>query len=87
MRLSKVHERGNMYHRKVRITVNIDDDSLLLVKKYMKTRRVNLGKALSELVRQGLNASPPTRRVNGLLVFDFKKERTRVTTKKIRDLL
>lgn len=45
-----------MYHRKMRITINIDD-SLLLVKKYMKTWKVRLGEALSELVRQGLNAS------------------------------
>ena len=68
----------------MRITVNIDDDSLLLVKKYMKTRQVRLGEALSELVRQGLNASLPTRRVNGLLVFDLKKGSPRVTTKKVR---
>jgi hypothetical protein len=46
-----------------------------------------LGKALSELVRRGLNSSVPTRRVNGLLIFDPKNESPRVTTKKVRDLL
>lgn len=71
----------------MRITVNIDDDSLLLVKKYMKTRRMRLGEALSELVRQGLKASLPTRRINGLLVFDPEKESPRVITKKVRGLL
>jgi hypothetical protein len=76
-----------MYHRKMQITVNIDDDSPLLVKKYMKMRQLRLGEALSELVRQGMNAPIPTRRVNGLLVFDPKKGSPRVTTKKVLSLL
>jgi len=71
----------------MRITVDIDDDTLLLVKKYMEAWRVPLGKALSGLVRQGLNSSVPTPRVNGLLIFDPKNESPRVTTKKVRDLL
>jgi hypothetical protein len=71
----------------MRITVDIDDDTILLVKKYMKAWRMPLGKALSGLVRQGLNSSVPTRRVNGLLIFDPKKEFPRVTTKKVLSLL
>ena len=74
-------------HLEMRITVEIDDDTLLVVKKYMKAWRMPLGKALSELVRRGLNSSVPTRRVNGLLIFDPKNESPRVTTKKVRDLL
>jgi hypothetical protein len=57
----------------MRITVDIDDDTLLLVKKYMKAWRMPLGNALSGLVRQGLNSSVPTRRVNGLLIFDSEE--------------
>jgi len=71
----------------MRITVDIDDDTILLVKKYMKAWRMPLGKALSGLVRQGLNSSVPTRRVNGLLIFDPKKGSPRVTTKKVLSLL
>lgn len=71
----------------MRITVSIDDDSLLLVSKYMKIRQVRLGKALSELVRQALDVPLPMRRVNGLLVFDLGKGSPRVTTKKVRSLL
>jgi hypothetical protein len=71
----------------MRITVDIDDDTLLLVKKYMKAWRMPLGKALSGLVRQGLNSSVPTRRFNGLLIFDPKKGSPRVTTKKVLSLL
>jgi hypothetical protein len=76
-----------MYHRNMRITVSIDDDSLLLVRKSMKIRQVRLGKALSELVRQALNEPLPTRRVNGLFVFDPGRASPRVTTKKVRSLL
>jgi hypothetical protein len=76
-----------MYHRNMRITVSIDDDSLLLVRKSMKIRQVRLGKALSELVRQALNEPLPTRRVNGLHVVDLGKGSPRVTTKKVRSLL
>lgn len=76
-----------MYHRKMRITVNIDDDSLHLVKKYMKMRQMRLGEALSELIRQGMNAPIPTRRVNGLLVVDPKKGSPRMTTEKVLNLL
>jgi hypothetical protein len=76
-----------MYHRNMRITVSIDDESLRLVRKYMKARGVRLGKALSELVRQALNEPLPTRRVNGLLVFDPGRASPRVTTKKVLSLL
>jgi hypothetical protein len=71
----------------MRITVDSDDDTLLLFKKYMKAWRMPLGKALSGLVRQGLNTSVPTRRVNGLLIFDPKNESPKVTAQKVRDLL
>ena len=53
----------------------------------MKARGVRLGKALSELIRQALNEPLPTRRVNGLFVFDPGKSSRRVTTKKVRSLL
>jgi len=76
-----------MYHWNMRITASIDEESFRLVKKYMKARGVRLGKALSELVRQALNEPLPTRRVNGLLVFDPGRAFSRVTTKKVRSLL
>lgn len=71
----------------MRITANIHDDTIRLVKEYMKARKMRLGKALSGLIRKGLRASPPTRYVNGLLIFDPEKGSPRVTTKKVRDLL
>jgi hypothetical protein len=76
-----------MYHWNMRITASIDEESFRLVKKYMKARGVRLGKALSELIRQALNEPLPTRRVNGLFVFDPGKSSRRVTTKKVRSLL
>lgn len=71
----------------MRITANIDADAFLLVHNYMRARRVRLGKALSELVRKGIDAPRPTRRVNGLLVVDLRKDSPRVTTRQVRNLL
>jgi hypothetical protein len=71
----------------MRITFNIDEQSLLLVKKYMKDRHLRFDKAISELVRRGANTPPPVRLVNGLLVFDLERGSQRVTTKQVRNLL
>jgi hypothetical protein len=71
----------------MRITLNLDDGVLILVKQYANAQGVGVSKALSELARKGLNAPCPTRRVNGLRVFDPGKDSPRVTTKQLRDLL
>jgi len=70
----------------MRTTVNLDDDVLPLVKQYARSRAVGLGKAVSELVRRGINASRPTRKVNGLHVFDLPADSPRVTTEDVLKL-
>jgi hypothetical protein len=70
----------------MRTTINLDDDVALIVKQYAENRALALGKAVSELVRRGFNASRPTRTVNGLLVFDLPPDSPRVTTSKVREL-
>lgn len=70
----------------MRTTINLDDDVAAIVKKYAESRALALGKAISELVRRGLNASRPTRTVNGLLVVDLPPDSPRVTTSKVREL-
>jgi hypothetical protein len=52
----------------MRTTINIDDDVLPAVKKYADSRSVALGKAVSDLVRRGLNTPVPTKVVNGVHV-------------------
>jgi hypothetical protein len=70
----------------MRTTINLDDDVLPLVKEYAESRSVGMGKALSELVRRGINAPRPTRLVNGLQVFDLPPDSPPVTTKAVRKL-
>jgi hypothetical protein len=70
----------------VRTTINLDDDAASIVKQYAESRALALGKAISELVRRGINASHPTRTVNGLLVVDLPSDSPRVTTSKVREL-
>lgn len=71
----------------MRTTVNLDDDVLELAKNYAQNRSVAIGKALSELVRRGLDAPPKTRTVNGLVVFDLPKSGERITSAKVKKLL
>ena len=52
----------------MRTTINLEDDVLQDVKKYADSRSVALGKAVSDLVRRGLNTPVPTRVVNGVHV-------------------
>jgi hypothetical protein len=52
----------------VRTTINLDDDVLRQAKEYADSRSVALGKAVSDLVRRGLNTPVETKIVNGLQV-------------------
>jgi len=54
----------------MRLTFTLDDDLFRLVKAYAEGRSLTMGKAVSELVRRGLNEHVRTRVVNGLVVFD-----------------
>lgn len=53
----------------MRTTLNLDDDVLEKVKEYADSRSVALGRAASDLIRQGLAAPIQTRIVNGLHVL------------------
>jgi len=70
----------------MRTTINLDDDVVAAVKQFAENRALGLGKAVSELVRRGINASRPTRTVNGLLVFDLPSDSPRVTSNLVREL-
>jgi hypothetical protein len=70
----------------MRTTLNIDDDVLQAVKSYAGSRSMPLCEAVSLLVRRGLSIPCPTRRVNGLLVFDPPAGRPPVTSKRVQEL-
>jgi hypothetical protein len=70
----------------MRTTLNLDDEVLREVKTYAVNRSIPLGEAVSLLVRRGLSIPCPTRRVNGLLVFDPPGEIPPVSTAHVRRL-
>jgi len=72
--------------REVRTTINLDDDLVPTVKQYAESRSIPVGKAVSELVRKGINAFPRTRTVNGLQVIDLSENSSRVSAEHVRGL-
>lgn len=70
----------------MRTTLSLDDDVFELAKQYAEARSLALGKALSELVRRGINSPPKTREVNGLVVFDLPEHSPMVTTEHVKKL-
>ena len=70
----------------MRTTLSIDDDVLRDVKLYADSREIALGKAVSELVRRGLQAPLQTRIVNGFHVVDLPPGSPTVTTERVRKL-
>ena len=70
----------------MRTTLNLDDDVFQLVKTYAENRSLAMGKALSELVRRGLNAPVKKRVVNGLVIFDVPADSEPVTSELVKRL-
>jgi hypothetical protein len=70
----------------MRTTISLDDDVFQVVKNYAEARSVGMGKALSELVRRGLEAPVKTRMVNGLVVFDIPEGSGRVSAERVKEL-
>jgi hypothetical protein len=70
----------------MRTTVNLDADVIEAAKTYAENRSLALGKAISELVRKGINAPVKTRVVNGLCVFDLPEDSDPTTTEDVKRL-
>ena len=71
----------------MRTTLSLDDDVFAEVKTYAKSRDVALGKAVSELVRRGLQAPLRTRVVNGFHVVDLPPDSPPVSSADVKKLL
>jgi hypothetical protein len=71
----------------VRTTLNLDDDVLQQVKQYADGRSVALGRAVSELVRRGLNTPVQTKVVNGVHVVILPDSSAPVDTEHVKRLL
>lgn len=70
----------------MRTTLNLDDDTLRLVRDYARKRSVPLGKAVSELVRKGLTTPRPTHTINGFHVVELPPDSPEITTEDVRRL-
>ena len=70
----------------MRTTLTLDDDVAELSARQAKLRGVSLGKAVSDLVRRGLNAPTPSADKNGLTVFQLPADSPTVTTDDVRRL-
>ncbi len=75
------------HHASMRTTLNLDDDLLKEAARRAKLLRVSLGKAVSDLARRGLCASPPVKEVDGLVVFDPPVGSPSITMRKVKDAL
>ena len=62
----------------MRLTLDLDDDVLVVAKSLAASRRITLGKALSELARIGINTPVNTRRdpATGWMMFEGPSGKT-----------
>jgi len=71
----------------VRTTINLDDDVLQQAKKYADKRSMPLGRAVSDLVRRGLNSPMQTQVVNGFHVVVLPPDSAPITSERVKKLL
>ena len=70
----------------MRTTLTLDDDVADLVARRAKERRQSLGRAVSDLVRRGLQAPTPSVEKDGLVVFKLPADSPAVTREDVRRL-
>lgn len=70
----------------MRITLNLDDDALEMVRGYAARHYLTLGKAVSDLVGRALLLRMRTRTVNGVAVVDLSPDSPRITTRRVKGL-
>lgn len=68
----------------MRTTLTLDDDVAEVAARQAKARGVSVGRAVSDLVRRGLNAPTPSTTKDGLVVFHLPSDSPRVTTDDVR---
>jgi hypothetical protein len=70
----------------MRTTLSLDDDVFREAKVYAESRDIALGKAVSELVRRGLQAPLQTRVVNGFHIVELPPGSPPVSSEDVRNL-
>ncbi|MBD3241634.1 MAG: hypothetical protein GF331_13675 [Chitinivibrionales bacterium] len=67
----------------MRTTINLDDDIFMAVKSVARARGVPVGRALSDLVRRGLERSSEYTVRNDLPVFQVREDAPIVTPEQV----
>ena len=70
----------------MRTTLDIEDDALAILRNHAGERGVSLGRAASDLIRNGSRFQLSTRQVNGLPVFDVPDDFPVVTAELVSSL-
>lgn len=70
----------------MRTTLALDDDVLELVARQAKARGLSLGKAVSELIRRGLNAPTQAQERDGVVMFRLPQDSPPVSSQAVRRL-
>jgi hypothetical protein len=71
----------------MRTTLTLDDDVLAEATKRAEALGISVGRAVSDLVRRGLQTAPPVQEINGLAVFNPPEGAPRITSRKVKDAL
>jgi hypothetical protein len=69
----------------MRTTLNIEDDALLVIKKYAGEREISLGQAVSDLVHRGAGNLPRFKTKNGWVVFELPPGTRPLTSETINE--
>jgi len=68
----------------VRTTFTLDDDALATANAYARARALDLGQAISELIRRGSAEKLPLKHVDGVWVVDLRADAAPLSTRRIR---
>ncbi len=71
----------------MRVTLNLDDDVVKVLREYSKTHSLSLGKAASELIRRGWDAPVQMEMVNGFFRVVLPKDSPKITAERVKQLL
>jgi CTP:molybdopterin cytidylyltransferase MocA len=76
-----------MLHRpRVRTTLTLDEDVYEAAARQAASRRLSLGKVVSDLMRKGMQAPARVREQDGVVIFDLPADSPEVTMETVKRL-
>jgi hypothetical protein len=70
----------------MRTTLNIEDDALLVIRKYAEDREISLGQAASDLVNRGAQSIPQFQIKNGWVILDLPSGNAQISNEMLDEL-